>query len=67
MRLRKKVSSKENFYRDQITGKLEVIGLHLHYLKKAVGDTLEPFQLIFHPKDEENITIEEYKRGKELS
>ncbi len=62
----KKVSSKENFYRDQITGKLEVIGLHLHYLKKAVGDTLEPFQLIFHPKDEENITIEEHKRGKEL-
>jgi hypothetical protein len=62
----KKVSSKENFYRDQIRGKLEVIGLHLHYLKKAVGDTLEPFQLIFHPKGEENLTIEDHERGKEL-
>ena len=43
-----------------------MIGLHLHYRKKAVGDILEPFQLIFHPKDEENLTIEEQKRGKEL-
>ncbi|CAF1133498.1 unnamed protein product [Rotaria sordida] len=59
----KKVSSRENFYQDQISGKLEVIGLHLHYLKKAVGETIEPFDFILHPKDEQNLTKEDYEKG----
>ncbi|CAF3886182.1 unnamed protein product [Rotaria sordida] len=59
----KKVSSRENFYQDQISGKLEVIGLHLHYLKKAVGKTIEPFDFILHPKDEQNLTKEDYEKG----
>jgi preprotein translocase subunit SecA len=62
----KKVSSKENFYQDQITGKLEVIGLHLHYLKRAIGNTLEPFDFVLHPKDEQNPTKEDYQKAQKL-
>ncbi|CAF1500955.1 unnamed protein product, partial [Rotaria sp. Silwood1] len=39
----------------QITGKLE-----------AVGDTVEPFHFILHPKDEQNLTREDQDKGKEL-
>ncbi|CAF1294752.1 unnamed protein product [Rotaria sp. Silwood1] len=41
--------------RNQITGKLE-----------AVGDTVEPFHFILHPKDEQNLTREDQDKGKEL-
>ncbi|CAF1337036.1 unnamed protein product, partial [Rotaria sp. Silwood1] len=41
--------------RNQITGKLE-----------AVGDTVEPFHFILHPKDEQNLTCEDQDKGKEL-
>ncbi|CAF4191888.1 unnamed protein product, partial [Rotaria sordida] len=61
-----KVSSKENFYQDQISGKLEVIGMHLHYLNQAVGETVEPFDFILHPKDEKNLTKEDYDKGNRL-
>ncbi|CAF1384963.1 unnamed protein product [Rotaria sp. Silwood1] len=40
---------------DQITGKLE-----------AVGDTVEPFHFILHPKDEQYLTREDQDKGKEL-
>ncbi|CAF5106421.1 unnamed protein product, partial [Rotaria sp. Silwood1] len=46
---------KENFYQDQITGKLE-----------AVGDTVERFHFILRPKDEQNLTREDQDKGKEL-
>ncbi|CAF3145337.1 unnamed protein product [Rotaria sp. Silwood2] len=62
----KKVSSKDNFYEDQIRGKLEVIGLQLHYLKKAVGETVEPYDFILHAKDDEKFTTENMKKGEEL-
>ncbi|CAF3674935.1 unnamed protein product [Rotaria sp. Silwood1] len=62
----KKVSSKENFYQDQISGKLEVIGLQLHYLYQAVGETVEPFDFILHPKDTQNLTNEDYEQGEKL-
>ncbi|CAF1438936.1 unnamed protein product, partial [Rotaria sp. Silwood1] len=41
--------------RNQITGKLE-----------AVGDTVEPFYFILHPKNEQNLTREDQDKGKEL-
>ncbi|CAM4953543.1 unnamed protein product [Rotaria socialis] len=62
----KKVSSKENFYQDQISGKLEVIGLHIHYLKKAIGETVEPFDFILNAKEGEKFTEENYERGEKL-
>ncbi len=62
----KKVSLKENFYQDQITGKLEVIGLHWHYLKQAVGETLEPYHFIWYPKDKQKLTKEDYEKGEQL-
>ncbi|CAF1319248.1 unnamed protein product [Rotaria sp. Silwood1] len=40
---------------NQITGKLE-----------AVGDTVEPFHFILHPKDEQYLTREDQDKGKEL-
>ncbi|CAF1411613.1 unnamed protein product [Adineta steineri] len=61
-----KVSSKENFYQDQITGKLEVIGLQLHYLDRAVGNTVEPFDFILHASDRQNLTKEDSDKGEEL-
>ncbi|CAF4880302.1 unnamed protein product, partial [Rotaria magnacalcarata] len=62
----KKVSSKENFYRDQISGKLKMIGLHIHYLKKAIGETVEPFDFILNAKEGEKFTEENYERGEKL-
>ncbi|CAF4444581.1 unnamed protein product, partial [Rotaria magnacalcarata] len=62
----KKVSSKENFYQDQISGKPEVIGLHIHYLKKAIGETVEPFDFILNAKEGEKSTEENYERGEKL-
>ncbi len=43
-----------------------MIGLHLHYLKQAAGDTVEPYDFILHPKDENNITEEDCKKGQDL-
>ncbi|CAF0911756.1 unnamed protein product [Rotaria sp. Silwood1] len=43
------------YTRNQITGKLE-----------AVGDTIELFHFILHPKDEQNLIREEQDKGKEL-
>ncbi len=48
----KKLSSSENYYQDQVQGKLEVIGLHLHYLKQAAGEYLEPFDFTSGNGDE---------------
>ncbi|CAF4383138.1 unnamed protein product, partial [Rotaria magnacalcarata] len=62
----KKVSSKENFYQDQISGKLEVIGLHIHYSKKVIGETVEPFDFILNVKECEKFTEENYERGEKL-
>ncbi|CAF4137894.1 unnamed protein product, partial [Rotaria sordida] len=61
-----KVSPKENFYQEQITGKLEVIGLHLHYIKAAIGDTVEPFDFIFHTENEDKMKKENYSKGENL-
>ncbi|CAF1314675.1 unnamed protein product, partial [Rotaria sp. Silwood1] len=33
---------------------------------EAVGDTVEPFHFILHPKDEQNLTREDQDKGKEL-
>ncbi|CAF5106048.1 unnamed protein product, partial [Rotaria sp. Silwood1] len=33
---------------------------------EAVGDTVEPFHFILHPKDEQNLTREGQDKGKEL-
>ncbi|CAF1555499.1 unnamed protein product, partial [Didymodactylos carnosus] len=54
----KKISLKENYYQEQITGKLEVIGLHLHYLRKDVGDIVEPYDFILQTNEEQKSTKE---------
>ncbi|CAF1265520.1 unnamed protein product [Didymodactylos carnosus] len=61
-----KISSKENFYQDQITGKLEVIGLQLHYLRQAVRDTVESFDFILHAKDRQNLTKEDDEKRRKI-
>ncbi|CAF4841797.1 unnamed protein product [Rotaria sp. Silwood1] len=61
-----KVSSKENLYEDQIIGKLEVIGLHLHYLSNAVGQTVEPYDFILHQSQGEELTKEKRKERENL-
>ncbi|CAF5093509.1 unnamed protein product, partial [Rotaria sp. Silwood1] len=33
---------------------------------EAVGDTVEPFHFILHPKDEQSLTRENQNKGKEL-
>ncbi|CAF5155967.1 unnamed protein product, partial [Rotaria sp. Silwood1] len=33
---------------------------------EAVGDIVEPFHFILHPKDEQNLIREEQDKGKEL-
>lgn len=35
------LSDKENRYGDQIKGKLEVVGTHLHYIEKYIGTSLD--------------------------
>ncbi len=60
-----KVSPTDNDFKQQVEGRLEVLGLHLHYLKKAVGDYLESYDFvdaskITDPKDED------YKNAKEI-
>jgi hypothetical protein len=52
-----RVSSQENAYYKQVVGKLEVIGLQLHYLKTAAGDYLEPFH--FKPSSSPKIYLAE--------
>jgi golgin subfamily B member 1 len=44
--LKQFISSKDNPYQEQVQSKIEVIGLHLHYLRKSIGDTLEPTDFI---------------------
>ncbi|CAF1433290.1 unnamed protein product, partial [Didymodactylos carnosus] len=62
----KTISSKENYYQEQITGKLEVIGLHLHYLRKAVGDIVEPYDFILQTNEEQKSTKENAEKGEKL-
>lgn len=40
------ISSQENLYEEQIKGKLEVIGLHLHLIRQSIGGTVEPNDFI---------------------
>ncbi|CAF3556836.1 unnamed protein product, partial [Rotaria sp. Silwood2] len=61
-----KISSKENFYHDQIKGKLEVIGLHIHYLNRAVGEIVEPYDFILNTNDDEMSTIKKQEKGEKL-
>ena len=58
------LSSKDNLYQEQVQSKLEIIGLHLHYLRKSVGDTLEPSDFIREEK--ENVDENNIKRSSEL-
>ncbi|CAF1312704.1 unnamed protein product [Adineta steineri] len=61
-----KVSSKDNFYQDQIKSKLEVIGTQIHYLTKAIGETVEPYDFILHVNQEEKFDKENYEKGEKL-
>ncbi|CAF4138501.1 unnamed protein product [Rotaria sordida] len=61
-----KISSKENLYEDQIRGKIEIIGLHLHYLNNAVGQTVEPYDFILHQQEGEELTKEKKEKGERL-
>jgi preprotein translocase subunit SecA len=62
--LKQFLSSKDNPYQEQVQGKIEVIGIHLHYLKKCVGDTLEPTDFI--REQGENLDDNDVKKSKDL-
>ncbi|CAF4449267.1 unnamed protein product [Rotaria sp. Silwood2] len=38
----------------------------LHYLYQAVGETIEPFDLILHPKDDQKLTKTDHEQGEKL-
>ncbi|CAF1411988.1 unnamed protein product [Rotaria magnacalcarata] len=64
--IRTKISSKENLYEDQVRGKLEVIGLQLHYLNKIIGSTVEPSDFVLHTQEEDKFKKENNEKGEKL-
>ncbi len=60
------VSSEDNLYGEQISSKLEVIGIHLHYLKQALGEKIEPDDLVNPAGKSENSDQDRKPEAKEL-
>ena len=54
----------ENLYQEQARGKLEVIGLQLNYLKRAIGSTLEPTDFI--QEKSENVDAQDLAKANEI-
>lgn len=50
----KTLSAQENYTLEQTTGKLEVLGLQLHYLNKAVGENRDSYDFVETSKPSEN-------------